>query len=185
MGGNFQPTLKSHHLGGEFEARYFVSDKLSLGLGGRCTSKTYNENFGFPADRTRGKFMAIHAIGYYDFLQNEKFFLSGFINSGMYQFALVNPDELEMVKVEQEIDGVWYTGETAFAKVLQRKRFFQMTTGLDFSYKIAKITSDNVGIFLTSKAAYQNLIGKQCAFGANKFSGILLSVGVTIKGPTK
>lgn len=181
-GAELQPTIYKYQPAAHINVRSYLNDRISLGGALSFTSKKYNENFGYLADRTRSNHIILNVLVQNDFVNTDKIVLSTYLSTGMYFFSLVNPDEKTTEISHNEVDGVWYENEYEVPKKLSRSIFYNMQGGLDFSVKLATISEDSVGIYLTSRAAYQFVFGKGDFISGNQFTKPVFSLGVTFKG---
>ncbi|MBO6185815.1 MAG: hypothetical protein J6O88_14195 [Chryseobacterium sp.] len=182
FGAELQPTIYKYQPTAHINARSYLNDRLSLGGALSFTSKKYSENFGYQADRTRSNHIILNVLAQNDFINTEKVVLSTYLSTGLYFFSLVNPDEKTTQTTYNDIDGIWVESEYDVPKKLSRNIFYNMQGGLDFSVKLATITEDKIGIYLTSRAAYQFVFGKGDFINGNQFTKPIFSLGVTFKG---
>lgn len=182
FGAELQPTIYKHQPAIHVNARSYLNDRISLGGALSFTSKKYNENFGYAADRTRSNHIILNFLAQNDFINTEKVVFSTYLSTGLYFFSLVNPDEKTTEITHNEVDGVWYENEYEVPKKLSRSIFYNMQGGLDFSVKLATITEDEIGIYLTSRAGYQFVFGNGDSINGNQFTKPVFSLGVTFKG---
>lgn len=181
-GVELQPTVYKYQSAANINVRSYLNDRVSLGGALSFTSKKYSENFGYAADRTRSNHIILNFLAQNDFINTEKFFLSTYLSTGVYFLSLVNPDERTTQTTYSEVEGIWLANEYEVPKKLSRNIFYNVQGGLDFSFKLATITEDEVGIYLTSRAAYQFVFGKGDFINGNQFTKPVFSLGVTFKG---
>lgn len=182
FGAELQPTIFKYQPAAHINARSYLNDRLSLGGALSFTSKKYSENFGYQADRTRSNHIILNVLAQNDFINTEKVVLSTYLSTGLYFFSLVNPDEKTTQTTYNDIDGIWVESEYDVPKKLSRDIFYNVQGGVDFSVKLATITEDKIGIYLTSRAAYQFVFGKGDFINGNQFTKPVFSLGVTFKG---
>lgn len=181
-GAELQPTVYKYQPAANINVRSYLNDRVSLGGALSFTSKKYSENFGYPADRTRSNHIILNFLAQNDFINTEKIVLSTYLSTGLYFLSLVNPDERTTETTYNEVEGIWLANEYDVPKKLSRDIFYNVQGGLDFSFKLATITEDEVGIYLTSRAAYQFVFGKGDFVNGNQFTKPVFSLGVTFKG---
>lgn len=182
FGAELQPTIYKYQPAAHINVRSYLNDRLSLGGTLSFTSKKYSENFGYPADRTRSNHIILNVLAQNDFINTEKVVLSTYLSTGLYFFSLVNPDEKTTETAYNDVDGIWLESEYDVPKKLSRDIFYNVQGGLDFSIKLATITEDKIGIYLTSRAAYQFVFGKGDFINGKQFTKPVFSLGVTFKG---
>lgn len=182
FGAELQPTIYKYQPAAHINVRSYLNNRVSLGGTFSYTTKKYNENFGYAADRTRSNHIILNFLAQNDFINTEKVVFSTYLSTGLYFFSLVNPDEKTTEITHNEVDGVWYENEYEVPKKLSRSIFYNMQGGLDFSVKLASMTEQEVGIYLTSRVGYQFVFGNGDFINGNQFTKPVFSVGVTFKG---
>lgn len=182
FGAELQPTIYKYQPAVNINGRSYINDRVSLGGTLSFTSKKYAENFGYPADRTRSNHIILNFMAQNDFINTEKVVLSTYLSTGLYFFSLVNPDEKTTETAYNDVDGIWIESEYDVPKKLSRSIFYNVQGGLDFSVKLATITEEEIGIYLTSRAGYQFVFGNGNFINGNQFTKPVFSLGVTFKG---
>jgi hypothetical protein len=182
FGAELQPIVYKYQSALNINARSYLNDRVSLGGSFSFASNKYAENFGYPADRTRSNHIILNVLAQNDFINTEKVVFSTYLSTGLYLFNLVNPDEKTTEIVYNDIDGVWIANEYEVPRRLSRNIFYNVQAGLDFSVKLATITEEEVGIYLTSRAGYQFVFGKSDFVNGNQFTKPVFSLGITFKG---
>lgn len=182
LGSEFQPAIYTYQPAANIHVRTYLNNRISLGGALSFTTKKHSENFGYDADRTRSNHILLNVLAQNDFINTEKVVFSTYISTGVYFLRLVNPDEKTTETTYTEIDGEMVETEYEVPKKLSRDLFYNMQGGLDFSVKLASITEDSVGIFLTSRVGYQFVFGKGDFVNGNQFTKPIFALGITIKG---
>lgn len=181
-GVEMQPVIYKYQPAANLNVRSYINDRISLGGAFSFTTKKYSENFDYSADRTRSNHIILNFLAQNDFINTDKVVLSTYLSTGLYFFSLVNPDEKTTEISHSEVDGVWYENEYEVPKKLSRSIFYNIQGGLDFSLKLATISEDDLGIYLTTRAAYQFVFGNGDFLNGNQFTKPVFSLGVTFKG---
>lgn len=182
-GMNYQPILKGNAIAGDLTARYYVGEKLSLGVGFDYTFKKYNQGFGYLTDRTLMHNVTLNSIVQYDFLHSEKLTVGAFVANGASIVTLRDRNETRTTETTQEIDGIWQTTIVEVPKRLGRDAFYILTPGIDFSYKVASLDEEfNVNLYITSRVGYQMAFGSGDFAKPKNFTDFVLMLGVTVKG---
>lgn len=181
-GVELQPAIYKYQPTANIHVRTYLNDRISLGGAFSYTTKKHDENFGYQANRTRSNHIILNVLAQNDFINTDKIVFSTYISTGMYFLGLVNPDEKTTEISYTEIDGIVTESEYEVPKKLSRDIFYNLQGGLDFSVKLASITEDSVGIYLTTRAAYQFVFGKGDFVNGNQFTKPVFSLGVTFKG---
>lgn len=181
-GANYQPILKGHQFGGDLTGRYYVSEKLSLGLGFAYSTKKYREGFGYETDRTLTHNVLLNSVVQYDFLSNENFSVGAYFLNGVSLVTLRNLNDTKTRTVNEEIDGIWYWREVEVPKRLNRDAFYVMTPGIDFSVKVANLDPEfDTKMYITSRIGYQMAFGNQDFATAKNYTDFVFSLGITIR----
>lgn len=182
-GANYQPILKGNHFGFDLTGRYYLDEKISVGLEFAYSSKKYNQGFGFETDRTLMHNVLLNSVIQYDFLTSEKFFVGAFVTNGVSIITLRDRNDTRLREVTEEIDGIWYTREVEVPKRLGRDSFYILTPGIDLSYKVATLDQEfNTNLYITSRIGYQIAFGDGDFAKPKNFTDFVFSLGVTIKG---
>lgn len=182
-GVNYQPILKGNTIAGDITARYYVGEKLSLGLEVGYTFRKYNQGFGFLTDRTLMHNVTLNSVVQYDFLHNEKLTVGAFLANGVSMVTLRDRNDTRTTETTQEINGIWQTTVVEVPKRLGRDAFYILTPGIDFSYKVASLDEEfNTNLYITSRVGYQMAFGSGDFSKAKSFTDFVLMLGVTIKG---
>ncbi len=182
-GMSYQPILRASTVGGDLTGRYYVGEKLSLGLGFDYTFKKYNQGFGYLTDRTLMHNVRLNAIAQYDFLNSEKLRVGAFAANGAAIVTLRDRNDTKTTETTQEIDGIWQTIIVETPKRLGRDAFYILTPGIDFSYKVATLDPEfNTDLYVTSRVGYQLALGSGDFAKPKNFTDFIFSLGVTIKG---
>lgn len=181
-GANYQPILKGNHFGFDLTGRYYLDEKISVGLEFAYTSKKYNQGFGFETDRTLMHNVLLNSVIQYDFLTSEKFFVGAFVANGVSIITLRDRNDTRLREVTEEIDGIWYTREVEVPKRLNRDAFYVMTPGIDFSAKVANLDPEfDTNMYITSRIGYQMAFGNQDFATARNYTDFVFSLGITIR----
>ena len=182
-GVNYQPILKGNTIAGDITARYYVGEKLSLGLEVGYTFRKYNQGFGFLTDRTLMHNVTLNSVVQYDFLHNEKLTVGAFLANGVSMVTLRDRNDTRTTETTQEINGIWQTTIVEVPKRLGRDAFYILTPGIDFSYKVATLDEEfNTNLYITSRVGYQMAFGSGDFAKPKSFTDFILMLGVTIKG---
>src|SRR5690554_2773825 len=164
-GVNYQPVLKGNTIAGDLTGRYYVGEKLSLGLGFDYTFKKYNQGFDYPTDKTLMHNVTLNSVVQYDFLNSEKLTVGVFLANGASIVTLRDRNDTKTTETTQEIDGIWQTTIVEVPKRLGRDAFYILTPGIDFSCKVVTLDQEfNTHLYITSR------IGYQMAFGDGDFA---------------
>lgn len=179
-GTDYQPALKGHHIGFDLMGRYYLDEKLSLGLGFAYTSNNYREGFGYETDRTLMYNVLLNSVAQYDFFKNESFFAGVFLANGV---SIVTLRDRNDTKTREYIDETWQTTEIEVPKRLGRDAFYILTPGIDFSCKVATLDEEfKTHLYITSRIGYQKAFGDGDFGKPENFSGFLFLLGVMIRG---
>ncbi len=182
-GVNYQPILKGNHIGADLTARYYVGEKLSLGLGVDYTFKKYNQGFNFLTDRTLMHHVTLNSVVQHDFLNSEKLTVGAFLANGASIVTLRDRNDTKTTETTQEIDGIWQTTIVEVPKRLGRDAFYILTPGIDFSYKVVTLDQEfNTHLYITSRIGYQMAFGDGDFAKPKNFTDFVLMLGVTVKG---
>src|SRR5690606_13616023 len=182
-GVNYQPILKGNTIAGDITARYYVGEKLSLGLEVGYTFRKYNQGFGFLTDRTLMHNVTLNSVVQYDFLHNEKLTVGAFLANGVSMVTLRDRNDTRTTETTQEINGIWQTTIVEVPKRLGRDAFYILTPGIDFSYKVASLDEEfNTNLYITSRVGYQMAFGSGDFSKPKNFTDFVLMLGVTVKG---
>lgn len=183
-GVNFQEVHSKSKISADLTGRYYVQDRLSIGLQFLYNTKRYEEGFGYFTDRTVLNNMTINTIVQYDFLKNDQFIVAAFVGNGVNLVELRNLNE---VRVEQYFDPETYLYyDVVTPRILEKNAIYVFTPGVDVSLKLATLgKSEKIGLFVTARAGYQFNFGENTFTGSNFSNNLTGSFGITFKGTSQ
>ena len=183
-GVNFQEVASKNQVSADLTGRYYVEDRLSIGLQFLYQSKKYSEGFGYFTDRTILNNMTVNTIVQYDFFKSDQLVVGAFIGNGINLIELRNLNE---VRVEQYFDPQTYLYyDVLTPRILEKSAIYVFTPGVDVSLKLATLgKSEKIGLYITARGGYQFGFGENTFTGSNFSNNITGSFGITFKGTTQ
>ena len=183
-GANFQEVDSKSKISADLTGRYYLQNRLSIGLQFLYNTKRYEEGFGYFTDRTVLTNMTINTIVQYDFLKNDQFIVAAFVGNGVNLVELRNLNE---VRIEQYFDPETYLYyDVVTPRILEKNAIYVFTPGVDVSLKLATLgKSEKIGMYVTARAGYQFSFGENTFTGSNFSNNITGSFGITFKGTSQ
>ena len=183
-GVNLQEVASKSQIGADLTGRYYLEDRLSLGLQLLYQSKRYNDGFGYLTDRTVLNNTTINTIVQYDFLKNDHFVAAAFVGNGINLIGLRNLNEVRIDQYFDEEALLYY--DVVTPRILEKNVFYVLTPGIDLSLRIATVSkSEKIGLYLTTRGGYQFSFGENTITGSNNSPTFIASLGITLKGTSK
>lgn len=175
------PTFNKHRIGVNATARYYVTDRFSVGGTFYTASPKYNHGFGYDTDRTLINMYGVAVPMQYDVLNTNKVTLGlGFAN-GILLNVLRNRNETR--EVEHYDPDTDTTSSVQVPKRLKTDSYYTLTPYAEASIKLVEVDkTDQTALFFTGKVGYQNAFGKGSFSKPQNFSNYVVSLGFTIKG---
>lgn len=182
-GVNIQKQAAGNFTGGELSARYYVANKLSLGVQSTYASKKFDDGFIYLTDRTILNNFTFSGLVQYDVIANDKFIFGAFLGNGIRLKTLRNLNDPRTYEYYDEFGFPYYID---LPKKLNRDLFYVLTPGLDLSFRVGEVgKTEKVGLYITSKGGYQFNFGEDQLTNKNNSRNLVWSIGVTFKATTK
>lgn len=184
LGATTMPNFDRQSIGFDLSARYYFTDAFSAGGNFFVASSKFNQGFGYDTDRTLINMYGISIPLQYDIVNKEKFALGLGFSSGFLINVLRNRNETTEENYRDSDTGIGTTWNVPVK--LKTNTYFAMTPFAEMSYKTLTLDEDDgTALFVTAKLGYQNIFGNGSYSKAKDFSDYIISLGVTIKGPTE
>lgn len=184
LGATTIPNFDNQGIGFDLSARYYFTDAFSAGGNFYTASPKFKHGFGYDTDRTVINMYGISIPLQYDVVGTEKFTLGLGFSSGFLINVLRNRNETKEEEYWDSDTGLRTTWRVPVR--LKTDTYFIMIPYTELSYKAFTLDQkDQTSLFVTAKLGYQNVFGNGVFSKANDFSNYIISLGVTIKGPTE
>lgn len=181
FGGLTIPAFNKQRIGFDATARYYVTDRFSVGGAFYIASPKYNHGFGYDTDRTLINMYGIAVPLQYDVLNTDKVTLGfGFANGILLNVLRNRNDTREVEHYDPDTDT---TSSVQVPKRLKTDGYYTLTPYAEASVKLVQLDkAADTALFFTGKVGYQNAFGKGSFSKPQNFSNYVVSLGFTIKG---
>lgn len=184
LGVSAMPLFNDHNDAFDMSVRYYLTDQFSIGGNFYTSSPKFTHGFGFATDRTLINMYAISVPLQYEVINANKFSLGFGFSNGVLINVLRDRNQTTPQDYWDSDTGIGTSWDVPLK--LGTNTFYVVTPYAEASYKLLSLDrSEDLSLFLTGKAGYQNVLGSGSFSKAKDFTDYIISIGITIKGTTK